>query len=140
MFTNLSYRALSGHLCVPQALSFPFLILSPFPHSLSISSFSHFLFIFSFPPICSQPGCQDATSCATLVCPNQSFRPPSWSSLPEVVNGLFVSPNHDGDGLVDLDSSRGHGELVVTRGGHRNGRPHTMGLFNTLLRWSGCPP
>ena len=40
--------------------SLHFLILSPFPHSLSISSsFSHYLSIFS------QPGCQAATSCAT---------------------------------------------------------------------------
>ena len=44
-----------------------FLILFPFPHSLSIyssfiilSPFSHFLSIFS------QPGCQAATNCATL--------------------------------------------------------------------------
>ena len=41
----------------PHSLS----ISSPFPHSLSISSsFSHSLSIFS------QPGCQAATSCATL--------------------------------------------------------------------------
>ena len=43
-------------------ISFHFLILSLFPHSLSISSsFSHSLSIFS------QPGCQDATICATLI-------------------------------------------------------------------------
>ena len=38
-----------------------------------------------------------------VVCPNQSFRPPSWSSLPKVVDCLFVSPRHDGGGLVDLE-------------------------------------
>ena len=43
-------------------ISLDFLILSPFPHSLSISSsFSH------SPSIFLQPGCQDATICATLI-------------------------------------------------------------------------
>ena len=44
--------------------------LSPFPHSLSISSFSlHFLFIFTFSLdflAARMPGCQDPTICATL--------------------------------------------------------------------------
>ena len=43
-------------------VSFHFLIFSPFPPSLSISSsFSHSLSIFS------KPGCQAATSCSTLL-------------------------------------------------------------------------
>ena len=90
----ISFSSLSHSI---SSFSLHFLILSPYPPFLIFSSFSHSL------PICSKPGCQDATSCATLVCPNQSFRPPSWSSLPKVVDCLFVSPRHDGDGLVELE-------------------------------------
>ena len=44
-------------------ISLHFLMISPFPHYLSISSsFSHSLSIFS------QPGCQADTICATLYC------------------------------------------------------------------------
>ena len=48
-------------------ISLHFLILSPFPHFLSISSLSlHFLFISHSRSIFSHPGCKDAASCATL--------------------------------------------------------------------------
>ena len=51
----------SLHFLILSPFLFHFLIISPFPHSLSISSsFSHSRSIFS------QPGCQAATSCATL--------------------------------------------------------------------------
>ena len=52
---------------------------------------------------------------------------------PHLPTSAMTLYQHDGDGLVD-------GELDVTRGGHLIGRPHTMGLLNALLRWSGCPP
>ena len=55
--------------------SLHFLILPPFPHSL-ISSYSlHFLILSSFShslSIISQPGCQDATICATLIDPRET--------------------------------------------------------------------
>ena len=47
--------------CTEQ-ISLHFCILSPFPHSLSISSlFPHSL------SISSHPGCKDAADCATLI-------------------------------------------------------------------------
>ena len=123
------------------SFSLHFLILSPFPHSLSISSFSLHILLFSFSlhflilsPFARS---QDATSCATLVCPNQGFRPPSWSSLPKVVNGLFVSPRPDGGGLVDQTlvevtvNLMSPGVVIALV---------AMGLLNAHLRWSGCPP
>ena len=52
---------------------------------------------------------------------------------PHLPTSAMTLYQHDGDGLVD-------GELDVTRGGHLIGRPHTMGLLNAHLRWSGRPP
>ena len=57
-------------------ISLHFLLLSPFPHSLTISSsFSHYLSILL------QPGCQEATICATLVYANRLFSKIKTTSL-----------------------------------------------------------
>ena len=63
-FCKKRYSFQMIYLSLPLSLShFP-----PFPHCLFISSFFlHFLSIFSFLSIFLQPGCQAATSCATLM-------------------------------------------------------------------------
>ena len=68
--------------------------ISPFPHSLSISSsFSHSLSIFS------QPGCQAAASCATLV--------PFAKSQENCLQGTQTKPiSKVGQGLIRLKSGR----------------------------------